>query len=270
VDPSIRNVSSVQCNGAGRRKGTDPLVVEEPLEIRLAGKALCVTMRTPGRDIALAAGFLFTEGILSSPAQVGTIAHCTDPDEPQRHNVIDVLPAPDAPSPREGWQRAFHATSSCGICGTASIEALRRSAPPLSDESVFSAERIYALPDRLRPVQPIFEKTGALHAAALFGAQGDLELLCEDVGRHNAVDKVIGEQFLAGTIPLRGRILLVSGRASFEITQKAFVAGIPAVAAISGVSTLAVDLAREAGMLLVGFLRGRTMQVYAGTRRLAD
>jgi FdhD protein len=225
-------------------------------------------MRTPGHDFELAAGFLFTEGILSSPGQVGAIAYCEDPSNPHSGNIVDVLPAQGVVLPEKGWQRAFHATSSCGICGKAVIEAVRNVSPPLEDEARFKAESFYQLPERLREAQMLFSETGSLHAAALFAPSGDLELLREDVGRHNAVDMVIGCRFLADGLPLRSRLLLVSGRASFEITQKALMAGIPAVAALSGVSTLAVDLARKSRMALIGFLRGRSMQVYAGGERL--
>jgi len=246
----------------------DSLVVEEPLEVRLGGKPVAVTMRTPGHDFELAAGFLFTEGILSTADQVGSIAYCADVENPGQKNIVDVLPAAGVEPPGKGWQRSFYATSSCGICGKASIEAIRCAVPPLEDLTVFDPERIYPLPELLRSSQTIFAETGALHAAALFSSEGDLQVLREDIGRHNAVDKVIGTCFLAERLPLRGRLLLVSGRASFEIAQKALMAGIPAVAAVSGTSSLAVDLAKEMGMVLIGFLRDRTMQVYAGSERL--
>jgi FdhD protein len=265
---STREVHTEKWEGAARHDAGDRLVVEEPLEIRLAGAPVAVTMRTPGHDAELAAGFLFTEGILASPSQVGAIARCDDAGNPDQANIVDVLPAKGSLIRAVGWQRSFYATSSCGICGKASIEAVRRSTPPLDDAARFNPALAYELPDRLRKEQPLFAETGALHAAALFGTTGDLEIVREDVGRHNAVDKVIGSRFLAGGVPLRRTMLVVSGRASFEIVQKALMAGIPGVSAISGVSTLAVELARESGMLLIGFLRGRSMRVYAGAERL--
>ena len=267
---SIRKVQAVRWEGAVSRPGVDPLVVEEPLEIRLGDRPVAITMRTPGDDFELAAGFLFTEGILTNPAQVGAIAFCDDEENPHRSNIVQVLPSEGAQPPGEGWQRSFYTTSSCGICGRASIEAVRCATARLDDPVTFDPESIYQLPERLRAAQRVFAQTGALHAAALFDARGELQLVREDVGRHNAVDKVIGACFLGERLPLRGRFLLVSGRSSFEIIQKALMAGLPAVAAVSGASSLAVDLAAEAGMLLAGFLRGRSMQVYAGSQRLRE
>src|SRR5436309_67158 len=264
----IRRVDSVRWDGTQRLKGRDPLVVEEPLEIRLNGKPVAVTMRTPGHDFQLAAGFLFTEGILTSAFQVGAIVHCEEEGEDRRGNVVNVLTDPGAPPPDEGWQRRFYVSSSCGICGRSSIDAVRQAASSLNDPSRFDPEVLYALPDLLRSSQGIFCETGALHAAALFTPEGRPRVLMEDVGRHNAVDKVVGSAFLEEGVPVKAHLLLVSGRLSFEITQKALRAGIPALPGIPGASALSVDLAREAGMLLAGFLRGRTMQVYAGAERL--
>lgn len=261
-------VDSVRWDGERRQEARDSLAVEEPLEIRLDGNPIAVTMRTPGDDFSLAAGFLFTEGILSRSNQVGSIVHCTGDSEDERGNVVNVLSAPAAAPPTQGWQRRFYVSSSCGICGRSSIEAVRQAAPPLEDPSRFDPEILYTLPELLRSSQRLFIETGALHAAALFSPEGMLRRVMEDVGRHNAVDKIVGAEFLEDGVPIRGRLLLVSGRLSFEIVQKARMAGIPALAGISGASSLAVDLAREAGMLLVGFLRGRTMQVYAGGERL--
>jgi FdhD protein len=264
----IHRVDSVRWEGVIGRAGQDLLAVEEPLEIRLNGEAVAVTMRTPGQDIPLAAGFLFTEGILKESRQVGSIAHCSNPEKESADNVVDVLTSPDAPLPEQGWQRRFYLSSSCGICGRSSIDAVRQAIPSLSDDSRFDAEVLYSLPELLRSAQQVFSETGALHAAALFSREGNLRGIMEDVGRHNAVDKIIGSHFLDDGIPLRETVLLVSGRLSFEITQKVLMAGIPALSGISGASSLAVDLARDAGMLLVGFLRGRSMQVYAGSERL--
>jgi FdhD protein len=268
MDP-IHRVGTERWEGSTRSRSTDPLVVEEPLEIRLAGEPIAVTMRTPGHDLDLAAGFLFTEGILSSPDQVGAIAHCSDPQDSRASNIVEVVPARGRTLPERGWQRAFYVTSSCGVCGKASIDAVRRSVRPLEEAPTLQAAMLYRLPEELRRAQVLFSETGALHGAALFTLSGELKQVREDVGRHNAVDKVVGSCFLAESLPLRGHLLLVSGRASFEIVQKALMAGIPVVAAVSGVSTLAVELAREAGMLLVGFLRGRSMQVYSGSDRLS-
>lgn len=245
------------------------MVVEEPLEIRLNGSPVAVTMRTPGHDFLLAAGFLHTEGILRRPEQLASIAYCTEADAVSgEQNVVDVLSAAGAALPAEGWQRQFYVSSSCGICGRASLEAVRQVVSPLKDSSRFAAAILARLPQSLRAAQAVFHETGALHAAALFTPQGELTEIMEDIGRHNAVDKIIGSAFLEDRLPLEGRLLLVSGRVSFELTQKAWMAGVPALAGISGASSLAIDLAREAGMLLVGFLREGSMQVYAGADRL--
>ena len=265
---ATREVAAVRWEGTQGQAGQDRLAVEEPLEIRLNGRPVSVTMRTPGHDFDLAAGFLFTEGILKESRQIGSIARCSTPEGDDAGNVVDVLTAPDAPAPEEGWQRRFYLTSSCGICGRSSIEAVRQATPSLRNVPTFEAEVLYGLPEALRSSQRVFAETGALHAAAFFTPDGRLESVREDVGRHNAVDKLIGSGFLAGTMPLENRLLLVSGRLSFEITQKALMAGIPALAGISGASSLAAELARAAGMLLVGFLRGRSMQVYSGSERL--
>jgi FdhD protein len=265
----IQRVDSVRWEGSFGQEGKDFLAVEEPLEIRLNGQAVAVTMRTPGQDFPLAAGFLFTEGILKESRQVGSIAHCSSPEKGSADNVVDVLTSPEAPLPEEGWQRRFYLSSSCGICGRSSIDAVRQAVPFLTDDSRFDPELLYELPELLRGAQQVFSETGALHAAALFSREGRLRGIMEDVGRHNAVDKIIGSHFLEDGVPLRENVLMVSGRLSFEITQKALMAGIPALSGISGASSLAVELAREAGMLLVGFLRGRSMQVYAGSQRLS-
>jgi FdhD protein len=264
----IHRVNSVRWDGGLGQEGQDLLAVEEPLEIRLDGESVAVTMRTPGEDFPLAAGFLFTEGILKESRQIGSIVRCSSSEQGSADNVVNVLTAPEAPRPEAGWQRRFYLSSSCGICGRTSIDAVRQATPPMTDASRFDPETLYTLPELLRSAQRVFSETGALHAAALFDREGRPQGVMEDVGRHNAVDKIIGSRFLEDGIPLRGHVLLVSGRLSFEITQKALMAGIPALVGISGASSLAVDLAREAGMLLAGFLRGRSMQVYAGSERL--
>jgi FdhD protein len=251
----------------------DTLVVEEPLEIRVGGKALVVTMRTPGDDMDLAAGFLVSEGVVSEAGHLSAIRYCAGAidDGSNTYNVLDVDLGPGVPPPDPSLERSFYTTSSCGLCGKASLDAVRTAArwSPAADPVEVSPAVLAVLPDRLREAQRVFEKTGGLHAAGLFDSAGTLLCLREDVGRHNAVDKVVGWALREGLLPLRGAVLLVSGRASFELTQKAWMAGIPVLAAVSAPSSLAVDLAVEAGMTLVGFLRGETMNVYAGTHRIA-
>ncbi|WP_432843525.1 formate dehydrogenase accessory sulfurtransferase FdhD [Dactylosporangium sp. CA-092794] len=254
------------------RIGPDTLAAEEPLEIRVGGP-LAVTMRTPGDDLDLAIGFLLTEGIIQRTSDVLTAKLCAGDEEPNSYNVVDVKLAPGVPMPDGGpAARNFYTTSSCGVCGKASIEAVRtRSAFDVSGDLVSVAPGVLAaLPDALRRRQRAFETTGGLHAAGLFTPDGELVCLREDVGRHNAVDKVIGWAVRQERLPLAGHILMVSGRASFELCQKAWMAGIPMLAAVSAPSTLAVDLAAEAGLTLVGFLRGQTFNVYAGTHRVQD
>ncbi|MEU4714043.1 formate dehydrogenase accessory sulfurtransferase FdhD [Micromonospora purpureochromogenes] len=254
----------------------DTLSVEEPLEIRVgpAGpgrrRPLAVTMRTPGDDIDLAIGFLLTEGLIRSTEDVLTAQLCAGAETPNTYNVVDVVLAPDVPEPTTDPSRNFYTTSSCGVCGKASIEAVRTRSPyPVVDDPLtVRADVLAALPDRLRAAQRAFDRTGGLHAAGLFTAEGEPVVLREDVGRHNAVDKVVGWAVRERRLPLAGHLLLVSGRASFELTQKAWMAGVPLLAAVSAPSSLAADLAEEAGMTLVGFLRGRTMNVYAGGHRV--
>ncbi|MGA5420040.1 formate dehydrogenase accessory sulfurtransferase FdhD [Streptomyces lavendulocolor] len=252
----------------------DTLVAEEPLEIRLGGRPLAITMRTPGDDFALAAGFLVSEGVLGSARDVRNIVYCAGAkdDGTNTYNVVDVQLAPGVPVPDITLERNVYTTSSCGLCGKASLDAVRTTArfpiadtPPLRVEP----ELLAALPDRLRAAQRVFDRTGGLHAAALFSEDGDLLDVREDVGRHNAVDKLVGRALRQDLLPLDRAILLVSGRASFELAQKAVMAGIPVLAAVSAPSSLAVDLAAETGLTLVGFLRGRNMNVYAGEDRIA-
>ncbi len=250
----------------------DTLVVEEPLEVRVGGSALAVTMRTPGDDMDLAAGFLVSEGVVNDGEQVRAIRYCAGATDDGRntYNVLDVDLAAGVAPPDKSLERAFYTTSSCGLCGKASLDAVRTSAAfsVADDPLVVDAGVLALLPDRLREAQRVFDRTGGLHAAGLFTPDGHLLCLREDVGRHNAVDKVVGWALREGRLPLRGTVLLVSGRASFELVQKAWMAGVPALAAVSAPSSLAVDLATEAGMTLVGFLRGSTMNVYAGSARV--
>jgi len=246
----------------------DTLAAEEPLEIRVRGRSVAVTMRTPGHDAELAAGFLLTEGVIRRAEDVLDIAPCAATDADSHGNVLNVFLAPSVEVDFASLTRHVFASSSCGVCGKASIEAVQLQFPALKDRFKVSARVLAGLPDRLRAAQAVFEQTGGLHAAGLFDAKGALRVAREDVGRHNAVDKVIGHALLAGWLPLSRHILLVSGRASFEIMQKALAAGIPVVAAISAPSSLAVEFARASGQTLAGFLRGGTMNVYSHPERV--
>jgi FdhD protein len=248
----------------------DYLVGEEPLEIRIGDVALSVTMRTPGHDLELATGFLFTEGLITSRNEVAEVRH--EPDARQNGaNRVRVDLAPGVMLDPERRQRNFYATSSCGVCGKASIDAVRvRHLEPPNPECVVDPELLCRLPDQLRAAQAVFSRTGALHAAGLFSLSGELQVLREDVGRHNAVDKVVGWALANDRIPLSNSLLIVSGRGGFEIVQKALVAGVPVLASVSAPSDLAVNLAREFGMTLIGFLRGRRFVIYSGAERLAS
>ncbi|TJZ54357.1 formate dehydrogenase accessory sulfurtransferase FdhD [Streptomyces piniterrae] len=255
----------------------DTLVAEEPLEIRLGGKPLAITMRTPGDDFALAAGFLVSEGVLGRTEELANIVYCAGATEDgsNTYNVVDVRLADGVPVPDITLERNVYTTSSCGLCGKASLDAVRTSARWDLDTSPDTPVRIDPatladLPDRLRAAQRVFERTGGLHAAALFTTDGELLDIREDVGRHNAVDKIVGRALQQGLLPLSSCVLMVSGRASFELAQKAVMAGIPVLAAVSAPSSLAVDLAAETGLTLVGFLRGTSMNVYAGEHRLGE
>lgn len=263
-------VLRVRDGAVGER--VDTLVVEEPLEIRLNGKALTVTMRTPGHDFDLSAGFLVGEGVIARTRDVVTIRYCAGAteDDGNTFNVVDVSLAGDVSVPEPSLERNFYTTSACGLCGKASLDAVRMKAPWVvaEDPVRVSPPGLAALPTRLREAQRVFERTGGLHAAALFTPEGEPLVVREDVGRHNAVDKVIGWALREKSLPLRGSVLALSGRASFELVQKAWMAGIPVVTAVSAPSSLAVELAREAGITLVGFLRGTSMNVYAGTHRV--
>ncbi|MGY0490740.1 formate dehydrogenase accessory sulfurtransferase FdhD [Streptomyces sp. WG-D5] len=251
----------------------DTLVAEEPLEIRLNGKPLAITMRTPGDDFPLAAGFLVSEGVLGSAADLQNIVYCAGATEDgsNTYNVVDVRTAPGVVLPDITLERNVYTTSSCGLCGKASLDAVRTTARfPIADTPPvrMEPELLASLPDRLRESQRVFDRTGGLHAAALFDESGRLVDIREDVGRHNAVDKLVGRALQNGELPLSRSILMVSGRASFELAQKAVMAGIPVLAAVSAPSSLAVDLAVESGLTLVGFLRGSSMNVYAGEERI--
>ncbi|MFD8635029.1 MULTISPECIES: formate dehydrogenase accessory sulfurtransferase FdhD [unclassified Streptomyces] len=266
-----RRVVRIRGGVAGVRP--DTLVAEEPLEIRLNGKPLAITMRTPGDDFALAVGFLVSEGVLGAASDVQAVTYCegATEDGSNTYNVVNVQLAAGVPVPDITLERNVYTTSSCGLCGKASLDAVRtatRFPGAAADPVRVPVEVLAGLPDELRAAQKVFDRTGGLHAAGLFTARGELLDLREDVGRHNAVDKIIGRALQAGRLPLAGAVLLVSGRASFELVQKAVMAGIPVLAAVSAPSSLAVDLALESGMTLVGFLRGPDMNIYAGDERI--
>jgi FdhD protein len=254
----------------------ETLAVEEPLEIRVNGNPVTVTMRTPGSDIELAQGFLLTEGVIAHREDVLTVRYCggrgEDPDTrvANTYNVLDVTLAPGVKPPDLDVTRNFYTTSSCGVCGKASLEAVRLISrfSPGEDTATVSARTLKAMPDQLSAAQKVFASTGGLHAAALFGVDGTMMAVREDIGRHNAVDKVIGWALEHDRLPLSATVLLVSGRASFELTQKAVMAGIPVLAAVSAPSSLAVSLADESGITLVAFLREDSMNVYTRADRI--
>jgi FdhD protein len=261
-------------DGRGRVR-PDVLATEEPMEIRLLSggtrRTVAVTMRTPGSDFELAAGFLYGEGIVSSQEDIEKISYCVDPDvdAEQQYNIVNVELRGAREYDLRPLERHFYTTSACGVCGKASLEQLElRGCPAVPPGPEVAAETIYSLPEKLRAAQGLFEATGGLHAAALFDAGGELVALREDVGRHNATDKLIGWALLEGRLTLGDHIVMVSGRSSYEIMQKCLVAGVPVVCAVSAPSSLAVDVAREFGMTLVGFLRGSKFNVYAGFERI--
>jgi FdhD protein len=264
--PSER-VPVLRFRDGGARGSSDLVAGEEPLEVRLEGEQVAVTMRTPtpGQDAELAVGFLVGEAIIE-PGQVARVSECRA-DEGDG-GIADVHLWPGA-QPAAGWQRNFYATSSCGICGKAGIDAVRSAAGPVPDGPELPAELLPALSAALRSAQRVFDRTGGLHAAGVFDRSGKLLIAREDVGRHNAVDKALGRAAMDGLLPLSEHLLLVSGRASFEIVQKALLAGVPIVAAVSAPSTLAIQLAKESNMTLVGFLRDEGFNVYAGAARVS-
>lgn len=274
--PGPRTRARVSAHGRGEvRERTDTLATEEPLEVRLSARGhtvrLAVTMRTPGDDFELAAGFLHGEGVISARDDLVTIRYCVDRElgQEQRFNVVTVdLDRPHLPD-LHALDRHFTTTSACGVCGRTCLESLEFPSPPARDGDVRVApEVLAALPGTLRDAQPVFDRTGGLHAAALFTPEGELIQVREDVGRHNALDKLIGWALLEGELPLHDRLILVSGRASYELVQKAAVAGAPILCAISAPSSLAVDVAQRAEMTLVAFLRDERFNVYAGQQRI--
>ena len=262
-------------DGARTREHADQLATEEPLEIRLlAGGAratVAVTMRTPGADFALAAGFLFAEGVIAHREEIRRITYCVDPevDAEQRYNIVNVELRAETLPALATLDRHFLTTSACGVCGKASLDALRlRGQTAVPPGPIIDAALITSLPERLRAAQGLFDKTGGLHAAGLFDATGNLLGVREDVGRHNALDKLVGWALMEGRLPLHEHIVLVSGRVSFELVQKCLAAGVPVVCAISAPSSLAVSLAAEFNMTLIGFLRGARFNVYTGPNRV--
>jgi len=258
--------SIFRATGAKLCRDEDRVALEEPLEIRLGKAPIAVTMRTPGNDVELALGFLLTEGVIQAADDITQIVA---PDRKQP-NVIAVKLKRGLRFDRDRLNRYFHTTSSCGLCGKTTLEAIKVKTKPVSSGLKISPQLLYALPAKLREEQETFDETGGLHAAALFDANGELHFVREDIGRHNAVDKVVGAALRGGQLPLDRKILLVSGRASFEIMQKALVARISIVAAVSAPSSLAVALARKFKMTLVGFLRGESCNIYAGAERIGS
>jgi FdhD protein len=259
-------------SGGDERRRQEALAAEEPLEIRVGGRPLAVTMRTPGHDVELAHGFLLTEGVIGASEDVSTARYCdsVDADGRNTYNVLDVVLAEGVPEPDPGVERNFYTTSSCGVCGKAALDAVRLKTrfSPAGAPCPITPTVLASMPGAMRDEQRVFDSTGGLHAAGLFTSDGTLLVVREDIGRHNAVDKVMGWALLSGRVPLSGAVLMVSGRASFELVQKAAMAGVPALAAVSAPSSLAVDLAEEQGITLVGFLRGESMNVYTGTHRI--
>lgn len=262
-------VEIVRLEGEGRSTKTDAIAVEEPLEIRVGGRSVAVTMRTPGHDAELATGFLLTECVVRSAADIVEVAHCESGQARQTGNVINVFLAAGVEVDFQRLTRHVFASSSCGLCGKTAIDAVIQTHSPVSSSLRISAGVLESLPEKLRASQKAFDATGGLHAAAIFDATGRMLAAREDVGRHNAVDKVIGWALQQGMTPLNALVLLVSGRVSYEIVQKALAAGLPFICAVSAPTSLAVELARESGLTLVGFLRGRTMNLYSGVWRVA-
>ncbi|MBD2435977.1 formate dehydrogenase accessory sulfurtransferase FdhD [Nostoc sp. FACHB-110] len=256
-----------------KRLRQDHITTEEPLEIRLVSprRTVAVTMRTPGTDFALVAGFLFSEGVITCQGDIQRMSYCTDEsvDGEQRYNIINVELKPGLNPDLQPLERHFYTNSACGVCGKANIEALRlRGCAVINSELIVNPEIIYSLPDKLRSAQGIFSMTGGLHAAAVFDVNGNLLNVQEDIGRHNALDKLIGSALLSDELPLNHHIIMVSGRSSFEILQKSLVAQVPIVCSVSAPSSLAVSIAQEFGITLIGFLRGERFNIYTGRERI--
>ena len=264
ADSSVQAEVTRFSKNAAPLTNTDSLAVEEPLEIRVLGQAIAVTMRTPGHDEELAAGFLLTEGILKRRTDIVEIAHCrVEPAATLTGNILNVFLAPDVELDLDRLTRHVFSASSCGLCGKASIESVHQQFAPLQKPLEIPLQTLLALPPKLRAAQKTFDSTGGLHAAGLFTSNGELLVAREDIGRHNAVDKVLGHAFFNDSLPLSDHILMVSGRASFEILQKALAAGIRCIAAVSAPSSLAVDFARESNQSLYAFVRETSANRYA-------
>lgn len=271
MSDALRPVDVVRVYGRERALMPDHAATEEPLEVRLYDRPFAVIMRTPGADRELAAGFLLSERVIEGSDDLGTIAHCTDPGAEHRENIVNVTLANGSAEAIDrllAGRRQVTTNSSCGMCGRRTIESLAAGVAPITSAWTVSASAIAALPQRLRVRQAVFDETGGLHAAGLFTREGDLIDVAEDVGRHNAVDKIVGRMLMREALPLSDHLLCVSGRTSFEIVQKAIVAGIPIVAAVSAPSSLAIDLAQEFGVTLVGFIRGDGFNIYAHAERI--
>jgi FdhD protein len=268
LNPQITEIELRRFQSGHISSAPDQVAREEPLEIRVRGQSIAVTMRTPGHDRELAAGFLVSEGLLRKRSQIIEIAHCTTGEAAQFGNIINIFLAPDVQFDSAQLTRHVFASSSCGLCGKASIESVHQHFPPITSQARVCTSTILWLPKALAAGQETFSRTGGLHAAALFDLSGKLIAIHEDVGRHNAVDKIIGSAFLAEKLPLAEYILMVSGRTSFEIMQKASAGGIPIVVAVSAPSSLAVEFARESNQTLIGFLRGESFNIYSGSERV--
>lgn len=271
MNPAVHPVDIVRVGTGPDAPGRDVAAIEEPLEIRLGGTAFVTIMRTPGADEDLAAGFLLSEQIVKAPSELASVRHCADDDGCEIGNVLNVWLAGDAATRAASvlaGRRLVTANSSCGVCGRRSIDDLLHGIEPVPGGWAVARSVIASMPDRLRTAQKAFDQTGGLHAAGLFAADGSLVTVAEDVGRHNAVDKVIGAELLRGHLPLSERVLFVSGRTSFEIIQKAVCAGVPVVASVSAPSSLAISLATDANITLLGFVRNGTFNIYAGADRV--
>ena len=261
----LKAVSVLHLNEEQDSLVQDEVVVEEPLEIRVNGTSMAVTMRTPGHDFDLARGFLFTEGIIHSRDEIATLAYCPDEEQPELKNIISV--GLSDPNRKIQSSRSLWSTSSCGLCGKATLDAIRQVTKPVVSAAAVAYDVLRSLPERLREAQANFQRTGGIHAVGLFDVQGNLLLLREDIGRHNAVDKVVGAA-LDNQISFSNTVMMVSGRLGFEIAQKALVAEIPVVASISAPSSLAIELANDFQMTTIGFLRGSSMNVYTHPERV--
>jgi FdhD protein len=263
--PDTKRLSILRLKDEKSQRVDDDVVMEEPLEIRVNGESVSVTMRTPGNDFDLAVGLLLSEQIINSHDEIGTIAYCPDEEQPDLKNIVNVVLI-DRTRRLESSRRLW-SNSSCGLCGKATLDAIRRVCRPIGDGVRVGQELLCSFPERLREGQANFDRTGGIHAAGLFDEHGKLLVIREDIGRHNAVDKVLGAALSAGLL-VSDKILMVSGRLGFEIAQKALVAGVPIVASVSAPSSLAVELAEDFNMTTVGFLRGHSMNVYSNPQRI--